>query len=49
MGQDKAEAISLEWLEVRYGCAAAQCIFEEIMQADNVANDVMPAPENKIA
>ena len=32
-------AISLEWLEERYGCAA-QDIFQEMLRADQVANDV---------
>lgn len=40
MGTDIPMAISQEWLEERYGVAAAQGIFEEILRAEHVANDV---------
>lgn len=54
MGQKDPKAISLEWLENRYGCGAAQIILDEIANADNTitpANDDHHYPEmaNKIA
>ena len=47
MGQSlDPHAISFEWLEQRYGCAA-QDIFEEIVRADAVANDSVCYNNNK--
>ena len=55
MGHKDPRAISREWLENRYGCAAAQSIMEEIANADSKAgkpaNDDYRYPEmvNRIA
>ena len=39
MNLSTPNTISLEWLEKRYGFAAAQDIFDQIVRADTVAND----------
>lgn len=41
MESNAPKVISLEWLENRYGCAAAQDIFEEMMLSEDVANDLV--------
>jgi hypothetical protein len=49
MGQQEPGAITLEWLEIRYGCGAAQEILDQMHQAENIANDAFKPPVRNIA